>query len=108
MLHRDKEVRNVRIGIGKTWCIHNGVNIATGVIAQLPTSGSIYLRRCQYRREFIAPLPTEKNIVIVKTSLRHWLQIPNLFIVPFPTAGRAVCSLGNLFPNSQQLYKLAL
>ncbi len=35
-------LRNVRIGIGKTWCIHNGVNIATGIIAQLPTSRSIH------------------------------------------------------------------
>jgi hypothetical protein len=43
---------------------------------------------------FIAPLPTEKsNILIVKSSLRHWQQPPNLFIAPLPTT--AVCAIGN-------------
>jgi hypothetical protein len=44
-------------------------------------------------------------------SLRHWKQIPNLFIAPLPTAvcnklkaaDRAVCTVGNLFPNCQHL-----
>ncbi len=42
-------------------------------------------------------------------SLRHWLQVPNLFMAPLPkdvcrenkAAGRVVCAFGNLFPNSQ-------
>jgi hypothetical protein len=47
-------------------------NIATGIIAQLPISWS-----------FIALLLAEKNnILIVKTSLRHWLQIQIFFITP--------------------------
>jgi hypothetical protein len=35
-------------------------------------------RRCQYRGE-------KNNILILKNSLRHWLQIPNLFMGQLPT-----------------------
>jgi hypothetical protein len=74
------------------------------------------LRSCQYHGAFIAPLPTEKsNILIVKSSLRHWLQAPNLFITPLQTAvcteekapDGPLCTVDNLFPNSQQLYEMA-
>jgi hypothetical protein len=60
------------VGMGKMWCIHTGLNRATGIIAQFP---------------IIAPLPTEKNnIQCFKSSLRHWQQLPNLFLAPLPTA----------------------
>ncbi len=38
---------------------------------------------CQHRGAIIVQMLAEKNsILIVKTSLRHWLQVPNLFIAP--------------------------
>ncbi len=54
-------------------------------------------RSCQHCGTFIALLPIsvsvhsaiasrEKHIVTVKTSLRRWLQIPNLFTSLLPTA----------------------
>jgi hypothetical protein len=88
------------------YSICTGVNFTTGIIVE-PS-----LRHYQYLEALIAPLPSEKNkIIILKSSLRHFLQIPNL-----PTsvcserkaADRAVCTAGNLFANSQHLYKMAL
>ncbi len=35
---------------------------------------------CQFLGAFIAPLPTENNILGLKSSFRHWKQIPNLFM----------------------------
>ncbi len=55
--------------------------------AQFPTSRSVHRDVPNKSRAFIAPLPTENNnILIVKISLRHWLQVTNLFIAPSPTA----------------------
>jgi hypothetical protein len=40
------------------------------------------MRCCQFQGAFIRQLPTERNnILIVKTFLYHWLQVPHLFIV---------------------------
>jgi hypothetical protein len=61
------------VGMGKMWlwCIHTGLNRATGIIAQF---------------SIIAPLPTEKNnIQDCKSSLRHCQQLPNLFLALLPT-----------------------
>jgi hypothetical protein len=73
------------VGIGKTWCISTGLNIATGIIAERS------LHCCQYRRVFIiAPLPTENNNILgLKFSLCHCIQTTNLFMAQLPTA---VCS----------------
>jgi hypothetical protein len=58
---------------------------------------------CQHRGAFIAPLPTENNNILgLKCSLHHWIQIPNLFIAPLPLtvcseqkdADRAECAVG--------------
>jgi hypothetical protein len=54
--------------------------------------------------------------VILKGSLRHWLQFPNSFIAPLQTSANrkltaadiAVCAVGNYDPNCKQLYKVAL
>ncbi len=61
---------------------------------QLSISGSVHCA-VAYREK--------KNNLIVKSSLRHLLQVPNLFIAPLPTtafsklkaANRAVCAVGN-------------
>ncbi len=67
------------------------------------------LRPCQYRRAFIALLPTENNnIPGLKCSLRHYKQITNLVCSEEKALKRAVCAIGNLFPNSQQLYEVRL
>ncbi len=64
-------------------------NDATGIIEQLPTSLNIHCAVASIPELFTAPLPTEKNnILIVKISLRHWLLVPNFFI-ELPAA---VCS----------------
>jgi hypothetical protein len=48
-----------------------------GVFALVSTALWASSRSCQYLGAFIAPLPTEKNmILIVKSSLRHWQQVP--------------------------------
>jgi hypothetical protein len=57
-----------------------------GVFALVSFALQAASHSCQYRRAFSAPLALEKNnIVIVKSSLRHWLQVPTLFITPLPT-----------------------
>jgi hypothetical protein len=54
---------------------------------------------------FVALLITEKNnILIVKSSLRHWQQLPNLFIAPLPTAGCKV----NKGPQTELCAPLAI
>ncbi len=41
---------------------------------------------CLYCEAFIVPLPSEKtNRLIVKSSLRHWIQVPYLFKAPLTT-----------------------
>jgi hypothetical protein len=86
------------------------------LFVELPLRRSL-LRCCQCHGAFIAPLPTENNNILgQKCSLRHWKQISNLLILLVPTAvcrgkkatDRAVYAVGNLFPNSQQLYELIL
>jgi hypothetical protein len=68
------------VGIVKTWCIGTGLNIATGIIAQLPT-----LLNVHWPMQISVSVHSAIAFVIVKTSLRHWLQIPNLFKAPLPT-----------------------
>jgi hypothetical protein len=52
------------IGIGKAWCIHTGLNSATGIIPQLPISWSLQcFLACKEKQpsgfsKFIAPLDT--------------------------------------------------
>jgi hypothetical protein len=44
----------------------------------------------------MATLPTKKNnVLIVKTYLRYWQQIPNFFIAPLPTAACSECSMSD-------------
>ncbi len=63
------------------------------------------LSHCQYLGAFIAPFPTEKNkILIIKSSLRHYLQIPNLFKAPLPTTVYVV----NKRPLTEQCLPLAI
>jgi hypothetical protein len=65
----------------KTWCIHTGL-IAQSVQCTLYT-GQASSRSCKIAE------PTEKSLAL-KCSLRHWKQIPILFIAPLPTAVRGV------------------
>jgi hypothetical protein len=87
---------------------------ATKTVAPKPILVIYFLRNFQRRGTFIAPLTTDKNnILSIQSSLRHWKQLPNLFIVPLPTTvvkkatDGAVCAVGNQDPNSQQLYMVA-
>ncbi len=116
--HRGGEYCNVYVVVKYPLLLTGiGERYAQTISNLCQASRSIYLRRCQYRRAFIAPLTTENNNILgLKCSLRHSKQITNLFIAPLPTsvcskqkaADRAVCAIGNLFPNSQQLYEVAL
>ncbi len=76
--------------------------------------------------EFIAPLPISRNVrsVVAYREEQHSglkmliapLETDSEFVAPLPTAvcseykaaDRAVCAVDNLFPNSQQLYEMAL
>ncbi len=98
----------------KMWWNCTGRKGPEGIFCSVPTARSVH---CQYRELFIAPLPTDnKNILGLKCFLHHWKQIPNVFIVPLPTAvcreqktaDISVCAAGNLFPNSQQMCEMAL
>jgi hypothetical protein len=88
-------------------------NIAEEFNAPLPMSRrSSLCHTWQYRGTFIAPLPTEKSYI----ALRYQLQLPNLFIAPFPTsvcsklkaADRSVWIVYTLFSNSPQPHEMAL
>ncbi len=62
-------------------------HIATCIILQLPTPRRIHcavdnIMECSQRH----CLHRNRTILSVKTYLRHWLYVPNLFIVPSPTA----------------------
>jgi hypothetical protein len=91
-------------------CIPTGPNIATGITEQLPSLQSVHRLGINIAGAFIVPLPTKKNkILIVKSSLRHWLQVPNFFIALLQTAvcsrqkatDRSVCTSGNSFKISR-------
>ncbi len=57
-------------------------------------------RSSQYRGAFIAPLPTDNDdILIVKISLCHWLQVPNLFIAPL----QQLYTYSNKRPHRRQI-----
>ncbi len=105
------------IEIGKTCCIHTGLNIAIGIIAHAVANIPERSLRCyQYREAFIAPFSTENNNILgFKCSLRHWRQIPNLSLASLTkavcsnkmAADGLVCAVGNKGPNCQQLYEMA-
>jgi hypothetical protein len=69
MQHREKkDLERARKNVQRTFLIVRH-HIAVAKIAEC------LLRRSQYRGAFTALLPAEKNnILIVKTSLCHWLQ----------------------------------
>jgi hypothetical protein len=70
------------VDIGKTWRIHIRL---MGQCKYVNTVYKHHPRSCRYRGAFIAPSPTDHdNILIVKSSLRHWKQFPNFFIAPLP------------------------
>ncbi len=75
------------VGIGKTRCFLIGLNTdwlqESLLIANI---AELSLRPCQYRRAFIALLPTENNnIPGLKYPLRN-KQITNVCIAPLPAA----------------------
>ncbi len=99
-----------------SYSYHRAVaNISEEFVAPLPIFRRSSLRRCQYYWDFIAPLPTLKNLILgLKYSMRRCKQIPYLFTTPLPTTvcsrghWQSVCTVGNLFPNCQQPYEMAL
>jgi hypothetical protein len=50
--------------MGKTWCIRTGLNIATGIIVQLPLSQSIHSAVANIPECFIALLSTKNNDIL--------------------------------------------
>jgi hypothetical protein len=82
--HRDEE----RLCVGKE---KRGVFLLVStwlqVSLRIANIAELSLRRCQYRRAFIALSPTENNnIPGLKCLMRHCKQITNFFIAPLPTA----------------------
>ncbi len=69
------------IRIGKAWCI-----LLYSHWSQLRHEHHPAVPNIVEHISYIAPLPKEKkNILGLKSSLRHWIQLPNFIIAPSPT-----------------------
>jgi hypothetical protein len=89
-IHATQKEERLYVGKGRHCVNLLGTTRLKVFFAQFPAARSVYCTVANIAKAFIAPLHKEKsNILSFKSSLRHWLQFPNLFLAPLPIA---VCS----------------